>query len=229
MPLFDCRVDRLNGPAQRLILVQEDGGGPLGAGLAQGQHRGDGQRIGPLGGEPLLPEKRPAARVNQRLLDHLYGGVAAVTVNFDRLIRAAADDDFLTGVIAEAADGQSLIAVRLERLAAAGVEMGGDRLQGPRPFDQQRGHRPASRRSQQHDGREVLLGHGDILTRPAAKGEGLGAGDTHARRPRPAGSAYDENPLSRPWPPRVRLATLVGMGYLIGTDEAGYGVLGTRP
>ena len=31
------------------------------------------------------------------------------------------------------------------------------------------------------------------------------------------------------WPPAGRLGRLVGMGYLIGTDEAGYGLLGARP
>ena len=59
--------------------------------------------------------------------------MAAVAVQLDRLVRAAADHDFLAWVIAEAADGQPLIAVRLEPPAAGGVEVPGDRPQGPRP------------------------------------------------------------------------------------------------
>ena len=91
-----------------------------------------------------------------------------MAVQFDRLVRAAADHDFLAWVIAEAADGQPLIAVRLEPAAAGRAEVRGDGPQGPRSFDQQRGDRPASRRRQQDHVGKVLRRHVDMLTGPAA-------------------------------------------------------------
>ena len=81
-------------------------------------------------------------------LDHGHRGVAAVAVQLDRLGRAAADDDFLTRFDAESPDGQSLSGCGSSRPSAAGVEVCGDRPHGPRPFDQQRRHRPAPGRRQ---------------------------------------------------------------------------------
>ena len=126
-----------------MILVQEDQRGPRGAGLGQGKLRGGRQRIGLLCGDPLLPRQRPAAGLDEDLPDHGDRGVAAMAMQFDRLGRAAADDDFLTRFHAESPDGQSPVGLGLEPSSAAGVEVCGDRKQGPRPFDQQTCHRPA--------------------------------------------------------------------------------------
>ncbi len=149
LPLLDGRPDRLHGAAQgAMILVQEDRRGPRGAGLGQGKLRGGRQRIGLLCGDPLLPRQRPAAGLDEDLPDHGDRGVAAMAMQFDRLGRAAADDDFLTRFHAESPDGQSPVGLGLEPSSAAGVEVCGDRKQGPRPFDQQTCHRPAPGRRQ---------------------------------------------------------------------------------
>ena len=100
-----------------VVLVQEDGGGALGAGVGQGRQRGRRDRIGMTGGCPIAPRELLAAGGHQRFFDHRHGGQPAVTVQFDGVVGAAADNDFLAAIAAETADHQP---IRRETSPAAG-------------------------------------------------------------------------------------------------------------
>ena len=89
--------------------------------------------------------------------------------NFDRLVRAAADDDFLAGVIAEAADGQPVVAHRLESSAAGRAKCAvATACKAPGPSTSRVATAPRPGGVSRIDSGKVRLGHDDILTRPAA-------------------------------------------------------------
>ena len=107
----------------RLVLVQEDGGGPLGAGLGQRHERGRRNRVVVPPGNPIPPRHAPAAPAGQRLLDHRHGGQSAVAVQIDGILAVPADDHFLAAWPAEPADGDLIRGEGGQGPAAVGAEV----------------------------------------------------------------------------------------------------------
>jgi hypothetical protein len=57
---------------------------------------------------PVLPGDGLASLVDERLLDHSDGGLAAVAVEFDRLVGPHPNNDFFARLRAEMAEGEAV-------------------------------------------------------------------------------------------------------------------------
>ena len=123
-------------------LVQEDRGGPLRGGFGQGNPRGGGDFIGVLTADPLAPRNRPTACTFQKRGDRGDGGVSAVAMDFDRLLRAAADDNLFAGVVAESPESQFFISRESKRfISRVKEDLTAD---SAGTFDEERGHGAAA-------------------------------------------------------------------------------------
>ena len=209
---FDCR----HGPAKgTVILIQEYGGCPLRAGLGQGHLGGRGNGVGLLARNPILPTRAGNRLRRRAILDHGRGRVPPWQCNSTdsavwQRTTTSSPGSAPNRPMVNRASGSAL-----QRPAISGVEMGGHDFHRPRSFDQQAGHRPASRRGQGNDSwKRRHLGHGRSATRSSRNGIRI---STLSPRDRIA------NPHPPCLPLCLRTVRLSPMGYLIGTDEAGYG------
>ena len=69
-----------------------------------------------------------------------------MTVQFDRIVRTAANDDFFAAIVAKMADRQLLDRQRRQRPTVPGAKVRLHRLDRARPLDAKRGHGSATRR-----------------------------------------------------------------------------------
>ena len=72
-------------------------------------------------------------------------------MQFDGAVTAAARNDFLAAFAAKMSHHDSIGRIAGQRLTAARTKPRLDRIDGARPFDPQRGHRPATRRCELND------------------------------------------------------------------------------
>ena len=129
-----------------VVLIQQNGGCPLGSGVGQGNSGFGADRIVlvPLG--PIPPRDLLAASFEQRLLETCHGGHSPVTVQPDRIIRNATNDDSFAQLpgLAKASNHDPVDRVLSQRSRVGHAKQALDRLNRAGPLDQQRGDRAAA-------------------------------------------------------------------------------------
>ena len=137
----------LSASAKRAsVLVQQDCGGALGAGLGQTNKSGRRHGIGMPTIHPLAPRREVAARGHERLLDHRHGSHPTMTVQFDGIVCTPTEYDLLTLFAAKTSDHELINGIRHQRPATGRIKQPFDGSRRPQSFDSQRSNRPATRR-----------------------------------------------------------------------------------